>query len=52
MRLQRFVDHYPTVTGTGRARPSVVDMRYPNGFALRLAAVHGTATGVEGKGKQ
>lgn len=51
-RLQRFVDHYPTVTGPGRTRPSVVDMRYPNGFALRLAAVHGAATGVEGKGKQ
>jgi cell division protein FtsQ len=35
MRLQRFVDHYATVTAAGKARPAVVDMRYPNGFALR-----------------
>lgn len=47
-RLQRFVDHYPSVLTVARARPSVVDMRYPNGFALRLAAAHAT----ESKGKQ
>ena len=37
-RLQRFVDFYPSVANVGKAPPSVVDMRYPNGFALRLAA--------------
>lgn len=47
-RLQRFVDHYPSVLTVARARPSVVDMRYPNGFALRLAAAQAT----ESKGKQ
>jgi len=47
-RLQRFVDHYPSVLSVARARPSVVDMRYPNGFALRLAA----AGAIESKGKQ
>jgi cell division protein FtsQ len=47
-RLQRFVDHYPSVLTVAKARPSVVDMRYPNGFALRLAAAQVT----ESKGKQ
>ena len=52
-RLERFVDYYPSVLAAARqrphgvpeallpagsARPLVVDMRYPNGFALRLAA--------------
>ncbi|MEO8410191.1 MAG: FtsQ-type POTRA domain-containing protein [Propionivibrio sp.] len=36
--LQRFVDYYPSVANAGKAPPEVVDMRYPNGFALRLAA--------------
>lgn len=47
-RLQRFVDHYPSVLTVAKVRPSVVDMRYPNGFALRLAAAQAT----ESKGKQ
>ena len=48
MRLQRFVEHYGTVMSAGKGRPSVVDMRYPNGFALRVAA----ASVTESKGKQ
>jgi cell division protein FtsQ len=42
-RLERFVEFYPRVQSAARARPSgpalpvvVVDMRYPNGFALRV----------------
>ena len=46
-RLQRFVDYYPSVANVGKAPPSVVDMRYPNGFALRLTA----ASVSESKGK-
>ena len=38
VRLQRFVDHYPTLSDTRHGRPMAVDMRYPNGFALRFAA--------------
>ncbi|MDE2583753.1 MAG: cell division protein FtsQ/DivIB [Betaproteobacteria bacterium] len=37
-RLERFVDIYPTVLATRTPRPAAVDLRYPNGFALRLAA--------------
>lgn len=47
-RLARFVEFYPAVLAGRRPRPTVVDMRYPNGFALRFAA----APGNEGKGKQ
>ena len=46
-RLERFVDNYPSVLKAAGQRPSVVDMRYPNGFALRVAAV----TATESKGK-
>ena len=46
-RLMRFVEFYPNVLTAARQRPTVVDMRYPNGFALRFAA----ASGNEGKGK-
>ena len=46
-RLLRFVEYYPSVLSAARQRPSVVDMRYPNGFALRLAAAPAT----ESKGK-
>ena len=46
-RLERFVEYYPSVISTTRQRPMVVDMRYPNGFALRLAA----ASVTENKGK-
>lgn len=48
MRLARFVEFYPTVLEGRKPRPAAVDMRYPNGFALRFAA----APGNEGKGKQ
>ena len=37
-RLERFVEFYPSVLTAAAGRPSVVDMRYPNGFALRVAA--------------
>ena len=35
-RLERFVEYYPSVLSAAKQRPSVVDMRYPNGFALRV----------------
>ncbi len=47
-RLQRFVDYYTTVTNTPSGQPLAVDMRYPNGFALRF--LPGTVQ--EGKGKK
>ena len=46
-RLERFVEYYPNVISAAGHRPVVVDMRYPNGFALRLAA----ASVIENKGK-
>ena len=46
-RLLRFVEYYPSVLSAARPRQSVVDMRYPNGFALRVAAAPAT----ESKGK-
>ena len=46
-RLDRFVEYYPSVMSSAGQRPMVVDMRYPNGFALRLA----TASLTENKGK-
>ena len=46
-RLERFVEYYPSVMSTAGRRPTVVDMRYPNGFALRVAA----ASVTENKGK-
>lgn len=42
-RLQRFIEAYPALLATRPARPEVVDLRYPNGFAMRLAG--------QGKGK-
>jgi len=45
--LERFVEYYPSVLTAARQRPTVVDMRYPNGFALRVA----TAPVNENKGK-
>jgi cell division protein FtsQ len=48
MRLQRFVDYYPTLSDTRHGRPLAVDMRYPNGFALRFPAT----AGHEVKGKK
>ena len=49
-RLERFVEYYPSVLTAGRQRPSVVDMRYPNGFALRVNAL-AAAPAIENKGK-
>ncbi len=60
-RLERFVEYYANVVSIARPRangnavqaaatalsPIVVDMRYPNGFALRVAA----APVIESKGK-
>lgn len=43
-RLQRFIEIYPAAVATRPVPPSVVDLRYPNGFAMRVA-------GAEAKGK-
>lgn len=49
-RLARFVAHYQSVLTVAKQRPSVVDMRYPNGFALRVnAPTVATATEIKGK---
>ena len=42
-RLQRFIEVYPETVAKQAVRPAVVDLRYPNGFAMRVAG--------EGKGK-
>lgn len=47
-RLAAFVEHYPAAVAGRSGHVVAVDLRYPNGFALRLAA----APGIEGKGKQ
>jgi cell division protein FtsQ len=39
-RLQRFVAVYPETVGARGDVPQAVDLRYPNGFALRVAAGH------------
>ena len=36
-RLARFATYYPTVLEIASKQPSVVDMRYPQGFVLRAA---------------
>lgn len=43
VRLQRFIEVYPETVAKRAIRPTVVDLRYPNGFAMRVAS--------EGKGK-
>lgn len=43
VRLQRFIEVYPEMIASRPVRPAVVDLRYPNGFAMRVAG--------EGKGK-
>lgn len=43
-RLQRFIEIYPAAVATRPVLPAVVDLRYPNGFAMRVA-------GAEVKGK-
>ncbi|OQA35075.1 MAG: Cell division protein FtsQ [Betaproteobacteria bacterium ADurb.Bin341] len=35
VRLARFVEIYPGSVGNRQALPAVIDLRYPNGFALR-----------------
>jgi len=35
VRLARFVEVYPATVGKRPQRPAAVDLRYPNGFALR-----------------
>lgn len=42
VRLQRFVKFYPELVARYAVQPAVVDLRYPNGFAMRGAG--------EGKG--
>ena len=37
-RLGRFVEFYPSIRAMAGKQPEVVDMRYPNGFALRSSA--------------
>jgi len=37
VRLQRFIAVYPELVAKRATRPSVVDLRYPNGFAMRVA---------------
>ena len=43
VRLARFIEVYPEMVAKRAVRPVVVDLRYPNGFAMRVAG--------EGKGK-
>lgn len=43
VRLQRFIEVYPEMVANRAVRPAVVDLRYPNGFAIRVVS--------EGKGK-
>ncbi len=38
VRLQRFIEVYPEMIAKRAVRPVVVDLRYPNGFAMRVAA--------------
>lgn len=40
-RLARFVEAYPATLGRSSYRPDYVDLRYPNGFALRLPEPRG-----------
>lgn len=42
-RLKRFIEVYPEAIAKRSTPPAVVDLRYPNGFAMRVAA--------DGKGK-
>ena len=37
VRLQRFIEMYPETIGKRAAQPKVVDLRYPNGYAIRVA---------------
>lgn len=37
VRLQRFIEMYPETIGKRAAQPKVVDLRYPNGYAICVA---------------
>jgi cell division protein FtsQ len=37
-RLQRFIEVYPEIVAKRAVQPTVVDLRYPNGFAMRVAS--------------
>ena len=37
LRLKRFVEVYPEAVAKRSVLPTVVDLRYPNGFAMRIA---------------
>jgi cell division protein FtsQ len=37
VRLARFIEIYPETVAKRAVRPAVVDLRYPNGFAMRVA---------------
>ena len=37
VRLARFIEVYPEMVAKRAVRPAVVDLRYPNGFAMRAA---------------
>ena len=37
VRLQRFIEAYPEIIGKQVVAPKVVDLRYPNGYAIRVA---------------
>lgn len=36
-RLQRFIEAYPDTVAKAAVRPDMIDLRYPNGFAMRFA---------------
>ena len=40
-RLARFVEAYPATLGRMARRHEYVDLRYPNGFALRVPELSG-----------
>jgi cell division protein FtsQ len=42
-RLARFVEAYPATLGRIARRHEYVDLRYPNGFALRVPDIAGPA---------
>lgn len=43
-RLARFLEVYPETMAKRPTPPAVVDLRYPNGFAMRSAGVEGKGT--------
>lgn len=52
MRLARFITFYPSTLAGRMPRPDVVDMRYPNGFALRVMGTGNAGTKPDGKEKK